>query len=265
MHLHIEDRQENSSACQPWAATILSQPALSHFNSWVRKKASSWLRILTGQMATVSWLLAGHMNGSGAVYNLQALFHVGLAETTSVLVFRTFWLLQCYWIPKSEQKIKSINLKKSSLNQCLTYFFTYFPVHVFVLLVGFCLVLVLGLLLLLLLGLFLWKKPAISNISNIYYCRSLYTCSTETCNSLLYKCTKHRFPKPVPCLLGNTGCKELTSLVICCMYELPSQLEEFWFSVQNLPLTSSSYRWGRLFFCIWSHESYNFNGYHWNI
>lgn len=122
MHLHIEDRQENSSACQHWAATILSQPALPQFNSWVRKKASSWLSILTGQMATVSWLLAGHMNGSGAVYNLQALFHVGLAETTSVLVFRTFWLLQCYWIPKSEQKINKYKFEKK-LSQPVSHIF----------------------------------------------------------------------------------------------------------------------------------------------
>lgn len=33
------------------------------------------------------------------------------------------------------------------------------------------------------------KKPTLSNISNTCYWRNLYSCSTGTCNSLLYKCT----------------------------------------------------------------------------
>lgn len=66
----------------------------------------------------------------------------------------------------------------------------------------------------------------------------------------------HCSPKSAPGLLSNTDCKELTSLVFCCMYKLPSQLEDFWFRIQNFPYASSSYWWGR-FFCRWSHKSYS--------
>lgn len=86
--MHIEDRQEN---CSSWLAIILSQSALPQFTCWVRKEAPSVLKILTGQMAAAaSQLLAGHVNGSGAGFNLQAVFCVGLAGIKFVLVFRIF-------------------------------------------------------------------------------------------------------------------------------------------------------------------------------